>query len=156
MMPFKLGDMHGEDFIKNFSSLSAFQLFGVGSLLEIQKKNFEALTEAGKLILEGLQGAAQRQSEFLSQAITESSAMVKDIVTEGSPEQKIAQQTALTRNCYEQSVTNWRELTEIVNKSGKQAADIIQSRVASSMMEYKGVLHKIEGGTKSDIAKKAA
>lgn len=155
-MPFKFENMYGEDFIKNFSSLSAFQLFDVNSLLEIQKKNFEAFTEAGKLVLEGLQGAAQRQSEFLSQVITESSAMVKDIVAEGTPEQKITQQTALTKKCYEQSVTNWRELTEIVNKSGKQAADIIQGRVASSLMEYKGVLHKIEGTTKSDTAKKAA
>lgn len=156
MIPFKFENMYGEDFIKNFSGLSAFQLFDVNPLLEIQKKNFEAFMEAGKLVLEGLQGAAQRQSEFLSQAITESSAMVKDIVAEGTPEQKITQQTALTKKCYEQSVTNWRELTGIVNKSGKQAADIIQDRVASSLMEYKGVLHKIEGDTKSDTAKKAA
>lgn len=156
MMPFKFENMYGEDFIKNFSGLSAFQLFDIHPLLEIQKKNFEAFAEVGKLVLEGLQGAAQCQSEFLSQAITESSAMVKDIVAEGAPEQKIAQQTALTKKCYEQSVTNWRELTEILNKSGKQAADIIQGRVAASLMEYKGALHKIEGGTKSDIVKKAA
>jgi phasin family protein len=156
MMLFKFENIYSEEFIKNFSGFSAFQLFDVQPLLEIQKKNFEAFTEAGKLVLEGLQGATQRQSEFLSQAITESSAMVKDIVAEGAPEQKIAQQTALTKKCYEQSVTNWRELTEIVNKSGKQAADIIQGRVASSLMEYRGVLHKIEGAKKSDTAKKAA
>ena len=156
MMPFKFENMYGENFIKNFSGLSAFQLFDVQPLLEIQKKNFEAFAEAGKLVLEGLQGAAQRQSEFLSQAITESSAMVKDIVAEGAPEQKISQQTALTQKCYEQSVTNWREVTEIVSKSGKQAADIIQGRVASSLIEYKSVLKKIEGGTKSNTEKKAA
>ncbi len=156
MIPFKFENTYGEDFIKNLSGLLDLQMFGVGPLLEIQKKNFEAFTEAGKFVLEGLQGAVQRQSEFLSQAITESSAIVKDIVAEGTPEQKIAQQTALTKKCYEQSVTNWRELTEIVNKSGRQAVDIIQGRVASSLTEYKGVLDKVEGGTKSDTAKKAA
>lgn len=156
MMPFKFENMYDEDFIKNFSGPSAFQIFNVQSLLEIQKRNFEAYIMVGELVLESLHEVAQRQSEFLSQAITESSVMVKDIVDESTPEQKIAQHSALTKKCYEKSMANWRELTEIVNKSGKQAADILQSRVASSLMEYKGALYKIEGSMKSDATKKAA
>ncbi|QQG35382.1 MAG: phasin family protein [Micavibrio aeruginosavorus] len=155
--PFKFENILSDEIAKNLVDLSTLPQVDVRMLMEIQKRNFEAFTEAGKTILDGLQIAAQRQSEFLSQVMVESSALIKDISADGLPQEKIAHQTALTKKCYEQSVTNWRELSEIVNKSGKQAANIIQNRVASSMAEYRGAMNKNDASSCSaESGKKAA
>lgn len=125
MIPFKFVSMYDEIFMKNFPSFSAFDLFDVKPLLEIQKKNFETFSEAGQFVLKGLHGAARCQSEILSQAIIESFTMVNDVMTEGSSDQKIYRQTARAKKYYEQSLANWYELAQIVNKSGKETADAI-------------------------------
>lgn len=152
MMPFKFETLFGEEFTKNLTVFTSFQFFDPKSLLDIQRKNIEALSEAGTLALEGLQAVAKCQTELLSQAAEDTSAVVKEIMSDGSHEQKMARQTDLAKKSYEKSVTNWRELTETVSKSGKEATAIINDRVTSSLTELKSTLDK----TKTSSQKKAA
>jgi len=156
MMPFKFETLFGEEFTKNLTGFTSFQFFDPKSLLDIQRKNIEALSEAGTLALEGLQAVAKHQTEILSQVAEDTSAVVKEIMSDGTQEQKMARQTDLAKKSYDKSVANWRELNEIVSKSGKEATAIISDRVTSSLTELKSTLNRKTVGTKTSSQKKAA
>ncbi|MCM2344422.1 MAG: phasin family protein [Alphaproteobacteria bacterium] len=155
-MSLKFENIYNRNFIKNFSDLQTFQFPDVTPLFEVQKRNLEVCAEAGNLVLKGLQSAGKCQSEFFSRMLEESSSMVKVIVAEDVPEQKVAKQAVLVQKCYENSVANWQQLAEILNRSGNEAANIIQKHAVSSMEEYKGILNRIEDPTKLDTERKIA
>ena len=137
----------------DFTKSDFTKLFDVKALLDIQRKNIEALSEANKLAFEGFQSAGQRQAEILSQILADTSSIVKEITAENTPEEKMTRQAELVKNAYEKSVTNWRELADIIGQSGKDATDIINDRVNSSLTELKSALKKND---KSGTQKKAA
>ena len=132
------------------------QLFDFTALLEIQKKNIEAISAANKLAFEGFQAAGQRQAELFSQIAENNSFLVKDIVNGGTPEEKIAKHAELIKNNYEKSVANWQELTGIITESGKEASDIINRRFTASLTELKSTLDKSAANGKASTRKKAA
>jgi len=98
----------------DFTKYDFTKLFDVKALLEIQRKNIEAVSEANKLAFEGFQAAGQRQAAILSQIVEDTSSIVKEITAEKTPEEKMTRQAELVKNAYEKSVTNWRELTDII------------------------------------------
>ena len=126
----------------DFTKYDFTKLFDVKALLEIQRKNIEAVSEANKLAFEGFQAAGQRQAAILSQIVEDTSSIVKEITAEKTPEEKMTRQAELVKNAYEKSVTNWRELTDIIGESSKEASDIINRRVTSSLTELKSTLDK--------------
>jgi phasin family protein len=123
------------------------KLFDFTALMEIQKKNLEAFSEANKLAFEGFQAAGQRQAEILSQIVTDTSSIFSEISKEGPAEEKAARQAELVKQSYEKSVTNWQELAGIIGESSKEASEIVNRRVTASLTELKSALNKNEKGS---------
>jgi phasin family protein len=128
--------------LPDFTKSDFTKLFDFKALLDIQRKNIEALSEANKLAFECFQAAGQRQAEILSQLLADTSSIVKEITAENTPEGKINRQAELVKNAYEKSVTNWRELADIIGESSTEATGIIHDRVNSSLTELKSALKK--------------
>ena len=148
--------MAHNDFTKlyAFTKLPDFtKLFDVKALLDIQRKNILAFSEARKLAVEGIQAVARRQTEILSQIAGDNSSMLKEIMNGSTPEEKVLRHADLATTAYEKSVANWRELTGMIAGSGKEASDIINSRVVSSLTELTSALDK---SGKGSVQKKAA
>ena len=103
---------------------------------------------------------AQNQAEIISKLVEDNSSLVKELANEGTPEEKIAKHADLIKKNYEKSVANWREISDIASKSGKEASDIINKRVAASLTEIKSSLGKKGSGAASsvnnNVRKKAA
>jgi phasin family protein len=116
--------------------------FDVAALMDVQRKNMEALTTANKLALEGAQQVAQRQAEFFRQAMQEFSGVTRDLVTEGTPEEKLYRQADFAKGSFEQAVANFGELSELAQKSGTQALAVISKRVAENFDEVKTAFAK--------------
>lgn len=116
--------------------------FDADSIMELQRKNFEAFTEAQQLAFEGVQAAAQRQTELLSKIVEDNSVIAQEILGEGSPEQKVAKQTDLVKSVYERSVSNYKEISDLISKSNLKAADVINKRVTASLSEIKTAIEK--------------
>lgn len=127
--------------------------FDFTSLMDAQRKNMEALATAQQLTLESLQAVAQRQSELLTSLMQDQSDMARDVLSESTPEQKVARQADLLKKTYEQSIASYRELVDMLNKSNQQASDVINKRVSASFSEIKTVMEQAE---KQDRKKKAA
>ncbi|MEZ5670154.1 MAG: phasin family protein [Alphaproteobacteria bacterium] len=130
---------HGDfDFAKMFSQ---FKLPGVdtAAVLEAQRKNFEALSTAGKLATEGFQAVAQRQTELVRQGVEQSMAAVREVMAEGSFAAQTAKQAEIAKRGYESTLSNVSELNEMVLKANQDAFGVISKRIGEVMDEVKAL-----------------
>lgn len=127
-------------FFENFKSTP----FDIQSLLETQRKNMQAVSEAQQVTVENLQAIAQRQGEFFSQLVEENSNMAKAFMGEGTPEEKIAKQADLFKKLYERNVKNMDDLASMVTSCNQEASKIINKRVSASITEIKNSLEKTQ------------
>lgn len=157
MSQFDYTKFFGNSFNDVFANLPSAQNmpFDADSFMELQRKNMQAITEAQQLAFESVQAVAQRQGELLSQIVEDNSTVAQEIISEGSPEQKVAKQTDLVKSVYERSVSNYKELADMINKTSLEAADIINQRVAASLTEFKSAVAQSSKPVKSAVKKAA-
>lgn len=129
------------DFAKNLPGMSSFP-FDMKALMDLQRKNFQAGIAAQQVVLESCQAIGQRHAEIMTQLVEDNATIAKEILTEGTPEQKIAKQADMVKKSHEKSVTNLRELADMINKSNIEASDIINKRISASLNEIKSALEK--------------
>ena len=129
------------DFSKAFQQYQAIP-FEMKDLMETQRKNLQAFTEAQQLAMESMQAVAQRQTEIVSQIIEDNSNIAKELMGEGSPEQKLAKNAELFKKLYEKTTVNMQELSDMISKSGAETGKLLNKRVSASMGEIKSALEK--------------
>lgn len=109
----------------------------VDSLVASQRKNIEALTQANKLAFDGFQAVVKRQTEILRQTIDEIAQVTKDIAEPGNPQDKAAKQTELAKDAFERSLSNLRELSEMIARSNGEAFDLLNKRFTQTLDEVR-------------------
>ena len=109
-----------------------------------QRRNIEAVTAANQLAVEGIQAVLHRQSEIMRQMVEESSSALRDLMSAGAPQEKIAKQTELVKGVFEKALANLRELTEMVAKSNTEAADVLTKRIGESLTELKAAVQSVK------------
>lgn len=114
----------------------------VDSLVASQRKNIEALTQANKLAYDGLQAVVKRQVEILRQSVDEAAQVAKDIAEPGNPQDKAAKQTELAKEAFERSLSNLRELSEMIAKANNEAFDLLNKRFTQTLDEVRDAFLK--------------
>lgn len=135
----------GNDFSKGFSAMP----FDMQGMMELSRKNFQAFGEAQQLAMEGIQAIAQKQTEFLSQMVEDNSKLAKEMMAEGSTEEKVAKQADMVKKSYEKSMINAQKIAEMVSNSNQKASEIISKRISCSLGEMKDSLEKTKKSTKA-------
>ena len=136
----KLFQVPGFDKLPAFDAASlASKLpgFDVNTVVDIQRRNFEALTAANQTVVQGLQTVMQRQGEIARQSVMQ----FQDLLSfkPASVTETLVKRVDLTKTAYEKNVADARELGDIVVKAGSEAADILSRRVVASLDEVKAV-----------------
>ena len=139
--PFGEVDPSKFDFTK---MLGTAQLPGIdiSALLAAQNRNIEALTQANKLALEGMQTLAKRQMEIWTQTMTEASKAIGNLNMTLDPRERAQVQTELTKRAFEQALANMRTLADLVQQANRDAVDVIGKRVADGLDELKQFVKK--------------
>ena len=115
----------------------------IEAAVSTQRKNIEALTPANQLAVEGVQALMRRQVEITRQAVEDFSAMFRDLVQpNGSPEDRFAKQAEYSKHAIEKSLSNAKELTELVTKANTEAFNVINKRVTESLDEVRDFAKK--------------
>lgn len=112
------------------------------SIMATQRKNIEALTSANKLAFEGMQAVARRQADVMRQMMEEMSGMISDMMSAGTPEEKMARQADMAKQTFEKILSNMKELAEMLSKSNSEAATVINARISESLDELKAMAQK--------------
>src|SRR3954452_3949852 len=119
------------------SFTQAFKLsgFDVTTVLDIQRRNIEALIAVNQTVVQGLQTVAQRQGEIARQSVKQFQDLLS--VKPASVTETLVKQIDAVKTSYEKTVADARELGDIVAKVGSEAADILSRRVVASLDEVK-------------------
>lgn len=115
------------DMFKNTMDFN--QLFSTG------RRNMEALSAANQVVAESAQAIARRQAEVTRANIDNALKVSKDLMTSGTPETSISKQSELMKAFFENTLTNLREVSELVTKSSFEAFDVLNRRTAESLEE---------------------
>ncbi len=158
MTPYDFSRFFDVDFGKSMFERAGFNFpFNMKALIEAQRKNMQALTQAQQLAFENAQAIARRQTEILSQLVQDNARIAQEIMAESAPKQKIARQADLICKNYEKSITNWNEISDILGRSSKESADIISRRVTAALNEIRNSFSETEEEeTEKPAYKKAA
>jgi len=116
--------------------------FKTEALLETQRKNIQALSEAQRIGFESLQTIVQRQRDLFSQILGEQASLSHELLGEGSPEDKFAKHADLFKNFYERTAKGMTELSDTLHAAQKESAHILHKRVSASITEIKLSLEK--------------
>jgi phasin family protein len=105
-----------------------FKLPGVdlAAIMDREKKNIEALTEANRVAFEGWQALIRRQAEILQESIKRAVGTVQG-------EDAGTKRMDMAAHAFETTLANMRELTEMAVKSQTEAFDIIRKRVGENL-----------------------
>ena len=138
------GDFFAQnDFSKFFESYQS-STFDIQAFMETQRKNMQAISDAQSVAVENIQVIAQRQSAILSQMVEDNALITKELMAEGTPEEKIAKNADLVKKAYERSVKNMNELSELLSQSNQEAGEIINKRVKATLNEVKSTMEKTQ------------
>lgn len=123
--------------------------FDPQQVLEAQRKNLEAITNANRVAYEGAQAITQRQTEIFRTTMEEASRVMNEMAAAGAPEDRMAKQAELCRQAFEKAIANMRELAEMGAKSNSEAQELINKRVSESIEEIQSTLQKMSDEAKS-------
>lgn len=106
-----------------------------GQLFSTSRRNMEAISAANQVVVESAQAITRRQAEVARANIDNALKVSKDLMTGGTPETAIGKQSDLMKAFFENTLTNLREVSELVTKSSFEAFDVLNRRAAESLEE---------------------
>jgi phasin family protein len=124
------------DVTKMFASFP-MRPFDVEAVWAAQRRNFEALTQANQLAVEGVQALAKRQIEMTQQTLEDLSTMVREMAQPSSTEERIAKHTEYTKKMIDKGLTHGREIAAMAVKAGSEATDVLQKRTTEGLDEMR-------------------
>lgn len=132
------------DMFKN--TVDVNQVFATG------RRNLEAANEAGQVVVESVQTISRRCGEVARANIDNAIKVSKELLTSATPETAISKQSDLMKAFFENTLSNLREVSELVTKSSFEAFDVLNRRTAESLEE----ISKASANAASSAKKKAA
>ena len=138
--------MPGADWMADFSKALGDMrapTVDLETVVSMQRKNMEALTQANQLALEGAQAIMRHQLEMTRRSMEEFSAMFTGLFQpNGSMEDRLAKHADFSKTAMEKSMTNARELADLVTKANNDAFSVLSRRVAETLEELKDFAKK--------------
>ena len=118
--------------------IEKFQLpsVDIDALIDWQRRDMEAMTEANRQASEGLKALVERRNEILRETLAEGQAAVKDAT---SPE-AITKRAEAAKQGVQKAIANFRELSEIEAQSRNNAWKIVQERMQENMAALQKLL----------------
>jgi phasin family protein len=110
------------------------------ALLDIHRKNIEAMQKSAAALSEGGRAVLAKQQEILSDAMREARQLIADFKPAGSPQEIAAKQAELARRVFEATVKNTRDVAELIQKSSGEAPKIILDRIRESVAEARAAI----------------
>ena len=100
-----------------------------------QRKNFEAVTAANRVAVEGLQNVAKRQAELFQASVDAFQKASTELMATTEVNDRVAKQAELTKTAFETGLANAQELSDLVSKSTTETLAVVNKRVAEGIDE---------------------
>jgi len=111
----------------------------MGSLMEMQRKNMQALMDANRVAAEGYRSLMARQVEMMREGFEQFSKTMQTGMTQPTSTDTAGEQVEAIRDNFEQAFTHFRELAEMASDAHGEAFKIMQDRLSEQMDEFKSL-----------------
>ena len=110
------------------------------AVMAAHRRNVEAMTNAGQILADGARSFTQRQSEIMQARMSEFSSKAETYMKPQKPgEMDVQGSVDEAKSAYEQTITDARELMEIVAKAQSDALHVINQCMLANLEEMKKV-----------------
>jgi phasin family protein len=141
----------GRTFLDMFSKFGAdlsLPKLDVDKLVEVQRKNIDALGRAAQSAGDGAQALAAKQKAILETAFHETTQAFQNFKPTGDPAEVAAKQSEFAKKAFEATLQNTRDLAELAKKAAGDPATIIKDRMHENLKEISNLLSR-PGGAKA-------
>src|SRR6516225_7359614 len=138
--------LHKEESMATQSFLDMIEEFGTGlgvpkvdvdKLIEVHRRNIDALGRSAQVATEGAKSLADKQREIIETAFRETSAMVRDFKPTGNPQEMLVKQTEFAKKAFDMTLQNTRDVAELAMKATSDATAIVRDRLRESLSELR-------------------
>lgn len=119
-----------------------FPMVNVETIVELNRKNFAAMTTASTAAVESLKTIAQRQGDMIRSAMEDLSKHGSDVLSAATVEEKATKQIDFAKKSYEAALANAKELGELYSKGQADALTALNDRFVELTDEAKAVITK--------------
>jgi phasin family protein len=133
-----------------FAGPNGLQFSGpdVETMFASQHKNVEAIMQANRLTLDGVQAIWRRQLDFIQEAVEGFATLVGDFAQPPGPaKEKFAKHAEYSKRALEKNLANARELSGLATKTTTDAMNIINRRFCEGLGEMARSREKRNGQT---------
>ena len=118
--------------------IEKFQLpsVDIDALIDWQRRDMEALTEANRQASEGLKALVERRNEILRETLSEWQAAIKETTSA----EAISKRADAAKQGIEKAVANFRELSEMEAQARSNAWKVVQDRMQENMANLQKLL----------------
>lgn len=110
--------------------------------LDAQRKNLQAMAAANQTAVEGMQTVVKRHADLMRQSLESINELSTGMMTPGSPKDQFAKQAEMTKKQFEKSLSDMKEMAELIGKSQAEVSGIITSRISEALDEVRTAAEK--------------
>ena len=133
------------EMLKKFGSDLNLPKVDVDKLIEMHRKNLDALEQSAQVASAGVKSLADRQRGIIENAFREAAAMARDFKPSGDPKEVLAKQTEFAIKAFDITVQNTRDVAQLATQTTTDASNIIRDRLRDSLNELGASLRRDEG-----------
>jgi phasin family protein len=133
------------EMLKKFGSDLNLPKVDVDQLIEIHRKNIDALEQSAQVASGGAKSLADKQREMIETAFSEAAAMARDFKPSGNPKEVVAKQAEFAKKAFDITVQNTRDIAQLATQTTTDATKIIQGRLRESLNELGASLRRAPG-----------
>jgi phasin family protein len=134
------------DMLRNFAGGLGVPKLDIDKLIDIQRKNIDALSQSAKAAAGGAQSVADKQREVLKAGLDEASALLRGFKPLSDPKESLARQTEFAKKVFNIAVEGAQESAQLTRQSTGDAVKIIRDRLREGLEEIRGsVSHGRQG-----------
>ncbi len=130
------------DQMKQFFSTAKLPAFDADAVLSAQRKNMDALIEANKAVMAGYQEVFKRQAALAEAAVAQTKDKINEIQGQPLSTEQFTRNVEAFQTAVQQSITDARELAELVQKANLNAFEIVKDRAVEAVAEFKQTAEK--------------
>ena len=122
--------------------LEQYKLPGIdiAAIIEMRRKDIEALMTANRVALEGAQSIGQKQVEIPRSTLDQLSSLIQQATASGSMTEKTTKTGDLVQQVLQRALENMRELAETAYKSQSDTYAVLTKRIQENLDEARALL----------------
>jgi phasin family protein len=122
--------------------LEQYRLLGidVAAIVDMRRKDIEALMTANRVALEGAQSVGEKQVEILRNTLDQLSSLIQQATASGSLTEKTTKTRELVQQVLQRTLENMRELAETAHKSQSDTYAVLTKRIQENIDEARALL----------------